>query len=87
MLNQGMSKPKPPEPLVRKTVTLPASLWAAVEAHRLAEAIGSEMETIRQLVKAGVRETSRQRRQQEIADGTPLRPYRAREPVRQVPTP
>lgn len=50
-----MSKPKPPEPLVRRTVTLPESLWREVAEFRLTEHIGSDMETMRQLVKAGLR--------------------------------
>ena len=50
-----MSKPKPPEPVVRKSVTLPESLWREVTEYRTREQIGSEMETMRQLVRSGLR--------------------------------
>ena len=49
-----MSKPPPPENHVRKSVTLPQSLWARVSAFRKREYIGSEMETIRRLIKEGL---------------------------------
>ena len=61
-----MPKPPPPEPLIRKSVTLPESLWARVADYRLSQHIGSEMETIRRLVGAGLdaeaRRVSREKR-------------------------
>lgn len=55
LLSGGMSKPKPPEPMLRKTVTLPESVWTEVEGYRLSQGIGSQMETLRRLVQAGLR--------------------------------
>jgi hypothetical protein len=55
LLPKRMSKPKPPEPMIRKSVTLPESLWASVAEFRLSEQIGSEMETLRRLIQSGLR--------------------------------
>lgn len=54
-----MSKPRPPEPLTRKSVTLPESMWAEVSEYRRVEQIGSEMETLRRLIQAGLRAEAR----------------------------
>lgn len=50
-----MPKPQPPETMKRKTVTLPESMWAEVTDYRRVEQIGSEMETLRRLIQAGLR--------------------------------
>lgn len=51
-----MAKPPPPEPVTRKSVTLPNSMWEEVAAFRVAERIGSEAEAVRQLVQAALRD-------------------------------
>lgn len=55
-----MSKPPPLEPLARKSISLPESLWKEVEDFRFAERIGSEAEALRRLIQSGLRaETKR----------------------------
>jgi hypothetical protein len=54
-----MSKPKPPETMKRKSVTIPQSMWEEVAAYRRIEQIGSEMETLRRLIQAGLRAETR----------------------------
>ena len=54
-----MSKLPSAEPLIRKTVTLPESVWDEVREFRRSQGIGSEMETIRQLVINGLRGAER----------------------------
>lgn len=44
-----------PEPVTRKSVTLPNSMWAEVAEFRFSERIGSEAEALRRLVLAGLR--------------------------------
>ncbi len=44
-----------PEPVTRKSVTLPDSLWAEVAEFRFSERIGSEAEAVRRLIQAGLR--------------------------------
>lgn len=44
-----------PEPVTRKSVTLPNSMWAEVAEFRFSERIGSEAEALRRLVQAGLR--------------------------------
>jgi len=40
--------------MFRKSVTLPVSMWLDVAAFRQVEQIGSEMETLRRLIRAGL---------------------------------
>lgn len=54
-----MSKPPSAEPMKRKTVTLPKSMWVEVANYRLTEQIGSEMETLRRLIRAGLQAEAR----------------------------
>ena len=44
-----------PEPVTRKSVTLPNNMWAEVAEFRFSERIGSEAEALRRLVLAGLR--------------------------------
>jgi hypothetical protein len=46
--------PKSPDPLIRKSITLPERLWAAVADFRFSHRLGSEAEAVRQLLKAGL---------------------------------
>lgn len=41
-------------PILRKSITLPAWMWAEVAEHRAEQAYGTEAETIRQLVISGL---------------------------------
>jgi hypothetical protein len=45
-----MSKPKPSEELVRKSITLPKWLWEVVVAYRKEQAFVSEAEAVRRLL-------------------------------------
>jgi hypothetical protein len=45
----------PDDPPIRKTVTLPASMWKAVSDYRFSERIGTEAEALRRIVAAGLR--------------------------------
>lgn len=54
-----MPKPPSPELMKRKTVTLPESMWVEVANYRRAEQIGSEMETLRRLIRAALRAEAR----------------------------
>ena len=46
--------PKEPEPLIRKSISLPGRLWAAVADFRFDRRLGSEAEAVRQLLAAGL---------------------------------
>lgn len=52
---------KAPEPVTRKSVTLPDSLWAEVSEFRFSERIGSEAEAVRRLIQAGLRAEAKAR--------------------------
>ena len=43
------------EPTARKSVTLPASIWEAIDRFRFGEHIGTEAEALRRLLLAGLR--------------------------------
>lgn len=49
-----MGRPPPPAPVARKSITLPQSMWDAVNDFRFAERIGSEAEAVRRLLQAGL---------------------------------
>lgn len=58
-----MPKPPPAEPQTRKTIILPDSLWEEVSEYRHSQRIGSEMEALRRLIRAGLKaEGERERR-------------------------
>lgn len=42
------------DPPIRKSVSLPTSLWAAISEYRFTERIDSEAETVRRLLRAGL---------------------------------
>jgi hypothetical protein len=46
--------PKSPEPISRKSITLPDRLWAAVQDYRFSRRLGTEAEAVRQLLRAGL---------------------------------
>lgn len=50
-----MPKPPPAEPQTRKTLILPDSLWEEVSEYRHNRRIGSEMEALRRLIRAGLK--------------------------------
>ncbi len=54
-----MTKPAPPEPSTRKSVTLPDSMWQEIADYRFAERIGSEAEAVRRLILVGLRAEKR----------------------------
>jgi hypothetical protein len=54
-----MSKPAPPEPVTRKTVALPESMWREIADFRFAERIGSEAEAVRRLLVAALKAEKR----------------------------
>lgn len=56
-----MAKPPPPEPMARKSVTLPESMWREIAEFRTSEQMGSEAEAIRQLVRSGLRQHARRK--------------------------
>lgn len=43
------------DPPTRKSVTMPASMWRAIETYRFQERLGSEAEAIRRIVLAQLR--------------------------------
>lgn len=43
------------DPQIRKSVTMPESMWAAAERFRLRERLGSETEAVRQLILTALR--------------------------------
>jgi hypothetical protein len=49
-----MGKPPPPEPVARKSVSLPLPLWERLSEYRHENRIGSEAEAIRRIVLAGL---------------------------------
>lgn len=53
-----MSK-TPPEPIARKSVSLPVSLWEEVADFRFTERIGTEAEVLRRLIQSGLRAEKR----------------------------
>lgn len=53
LIRWGMSKET--EPVARKTVTLPVSLWAEISIFRHGQRIGTEAEALRRLIQAGLR--------------------------------
>jgi len=57
-----MPKPPPAEPQTRKTLILPDSLWEEVAEYRHTRRIGSEMEALRRLVRAGLKAEGEQER-------------------------
>lgn len=52
---------KQDDPPVRKTVTLPASMWRDISDFRFSERIGTETEAVRRLVLTALRAISRKR--------------------------
>ena len=50
-----MSRPPPPEPTLRKNVTLPVTMWQEIADYRFTERIGSEAEAVRRLLVAALR--------------------------------
>jgi Arc/MetJ-type ribon-helix-helix transcriptional regulator len=54
-----MSKPEPPEPVTRKSVTLPDSMWREIADYRFSERIGSEAEAVRRLLVAALKTEKR----------------------------
>lgn len=42
------------DPPVRKTVTLPASMWRRVASYRFSNEISTEVEAVRRIVEAGL---------------------------------
>jgi len=51
---EGMEKPVD-DPVVRKSVSLPESLWAEISDFRFGERIGTESEALRRLIQSGLR--------------------------------
>jgi hypothetical protein len=56
-----MSRPPPLEPLARKTISIPVSLWEEVMEYRHNERIGTEAEALRRLIQSGLRAETRKR--------------------------
>jgi metal-responsive CopG/Arc/MetJ family transcriptional regulator len=56
-----MSRPPPLEPLARKTISIPESLWEEISEYRHNERIGSEAEAIRRLLQSGLRAETKKR--------------------------
>lgn len=52
--NSSMKAPPAPEAKPRKTVTLPAVMWGAVEAYRHDNRIKSEAKAIERLIQLGL---------------------------------
>ena len=50
------------EPATRKTMALPDSMWAEINAYRRVERITTEVEAVRRLVLAGLRTEEKQER-------------------------
>ena len=50
-----MKKPDHPNPVVRKTVALPASVWAMISEYRHDKRLPSEREAVRLLVLAALK--------------------------------
>ena len=48
--NAGMKTPSDPTPSTRKTLTLPNTLWAAINEYRHSERIPSEVEAVRRIL-------------------------------------
>jgi hypothetical protein len=48
-----------PEPVTRKTVSLPDSMWEEIANFRFEQRIGSEAEAVRRLLLAGLRAEAR----------------------------
>ena len=53
---------KEPEPVTRKTVTLPDDLWQLVADFRFSERIGTEAEALRRLIQSGIRAEAKGRK-------------------------
>jgi metal-responsive CopG/Arc/MetJ family transcriptional regulator len=49
-----MSKKPAPEPVTRKSVSLPDDIWEEITSWRLARRISTEAEAIRQIILAGL---------------------------------
>lgn len=49
-----MGRPPHPEPVTRKSIALPDTLWDAVSDYRHGQHIPSEAEAVRRLVQAGL---------------------------------
>jgi hypothetical protein len=48
------SKPPPNDPIIRKTMPLPKSLWDAIADYRFGNRLNAEAEAVRQIVEIGV---------------------------------
>ena len=50
-----------PEPVARKTVALPRSVWDEVSEYRFTERIGTEAEALRRLLLVGLRQVAKEK--------------------------
>jgi len=49
-----MGKPPAPDPVGRKSITLPLSLWERISIYRHANRISSEADAVRRVLQAGL---------------------------------
>lgn len=63
-----MPRAKPIDPVERKTLSCPASLWKRVSDYRFAERIPSQSEAVRILLLAGLRAGEAQDRARETEE-------------------